>query len=602
MRPIRLLYLLVIPFVLGTSGVALYFTIASKQDTIAVVERTLWQYKNTLLQSATTKLEHQRQLLQISLEDRAASSDFLESLVKNEEDVLVQNAFGESSATIELFFVHLIDNNRYIDLSFINHKAILHKLVDTNNDDGIVKLTQKHNHSLIYQLESIELLNPISGRVLGRLYAGIPLHENPTLLNQIKTAHAEHLCLLSDSKILSSTTIDDPINWGCSGEILEQTKTKGYVRKAGGVLLASSLQEGIFDINLLVRFSDEELARIDKQFQDRVLLIVGLMVLITLVTAVMIKRYIDTPLLGLVHYAESLSESKECLEPRSIIFEFVQIAERLKLIIGKLHSKEQKLNQSQQELIRLNVELQNRIDGAIEEIRQKDAILYEESKRRAMVELLVDLAHQWRQPLQVVSFEIEMIEDYLDKPNIAQEKITKALNQIETLSNTITRITSFYEKGHSKEISLLEALRLTDGLIGHTLHQSNITIKEKIDSSFNLKLPSDIWVEIISAMVLNVCDIAGVRKMRKGEICIYATSDFDSYMIKVEDNAGGIDDDMLPMRLFEPYTTSHFKSRDKGLGLYTIWQIVKIRLNGTISAHNIENGAQFIIRIPHGKE
>ncbi|MFW6308189.1 MAG: ATP-binding protein, partial [Campylobacterales bacterium] len=65
-----------------------------------------------------------------------------------------------------------------------------------------------------------------------------------------------------------------------------------------------------------------------------------------------------------------------------------------------------------------------------------------------------------------------------------------------------------------------------------------------------------------------------------------------------EDDCGGINEELLPNRLFNPYITTKDKSRDKGLGLYIARYIVENDLEGSISAQNTPNGAKFIITLP----
>ena len=69
----------------------------------------------------------------------------------------------------------------------------------------------------------------------------------------------------------------------------------------------------------------------------------------------------------------------------------------------------------------------------------------------------------------------------------------------------------------------------------------------------------------------------------------------DNAVLTVEDNGGGIAQDILP-RLFDPYFTT--KEQGTGIGLYMAKMIIERNMEGIISADNIENGARFTLSIP----
>ncbi|MFP4486934.1 MAG: ATP-binding protein, partial [Campylobacterales bacterium] len=200
--------------------------------------------------------------------------------------------------------------------------------------------------------------------------------------------------------------------------------------------------------------------------------------------------------------------------------------------------------------------------------------------------------------LNSCSMGIQNIQDVLDDKDEVKKKIRFSVNELSKLSNTISRLTNFYEKGSSEIIDISKALVLTDELIGGSLKLSKVDIITEVDDDFDFKMPAEFWVEILSGMMLNVKNISSKRDIEDVFVKISASKK-EEYEIVLSDNAGGIEKSLLPHKLFEPYSTTEFKSRDKGLGLYSIYNIVVYRLNGTIDAQNSENGAKFTIRIPH---
>ncbi|MFV0482054.1 MAG: ATP-binding protein, partial [Campylobacteraceae bacterium] len=67
--------------------------------------------------------------------------------------------------------------------------------------------------------------------------------------------------------------------------------------------------------------------------------------------------------------------------------------------------------------------------------------------------------------------------------------------------------------------------------------------------------------------------------------------------VRISDNAGGINEDVLD-KIFEPYFTTKHASTDTGLGLYMTKMIVENSMSGKVSASNVDDGACFEIKIP----
>ena len=76
-------------------------------------------------------------------------------------------------------------------------------------------------------------------------------------------------------------------------------------------------------------------------------------------------------------------------------------------------------------------------------------------------------------------------------------------------------------------------------------------------------------------------------------------------IIKIKDNAGGIDPEILP-KIFEPYFTTKHQSQGTGLGLHMTYNLIVDGMKGTIEANNVSfefenksyDGTEFIISLP----
>ena len=68
-------------------------------------------------------------------------------------------------------------------------------------------------------------------------------------------------------------------------------------------------------------------------------------------------------------------------------------------------------------------------------------------------------------------------------------------------------------------------------------------------------------------------------------------------MISIEDNAGGIDKNIIN-KIFDIYFTTKHQSQGTGLGLYISYEIIQKYFNGKLYVENSDSGAKFIIELP----
>lgn len=251
----------------------------------------------------------------------------------------------------------------------------------------------------------------------------------------------------------------------------------------------------------------------------------------------------------------------------------------------------------------LNEELQQTIDMHTKKIKEQEFIIHEQSKNQAMTELLVNLAHHWRQPISTALLNLDRIEDIYEFENGDRKKIDDAIElaskELETLSDSITDLTRIFEGGADEYTTLKEAVFITRQFIEDTLNIHSIKIVTDIDEDILLQATKGDMLEILSALFLNVRDIVIARRKEGATIIVSQSVLARNVLIEVEDDVGGIVPELLPDKIFEPFSTTHFKTRNKGVGLYRIRQLIVEHIKGEIYVQNSEKGAKFMIRLPY---
>ncbi|MGD9596820.1 MAG: sensor histidine kinase, partial [Wolinella sp.] len=248
--------------------------------------------------------------------------------------------------------------------------------------------------------------------------------------------------------------------------------------------------------------------------------------------------------------------------------------------------------------------LEKRVAAEIEKNRFKERIMYEQVRRSAMGELLVNIAHQWRQPLNNIGILTQDIEDMhhfgeLNEKSL-QANVQKIMEQIRGLSETISKFTGFYDKKDVLAGFLVrETVEKIISLIKDGFGRIEIEVKIFIPSGLLLYNNSQALEEILMALFVNSKEALERRSRESGQITISSVFDEENGNLTLYfvDDAGGIPKDILP-KIFDPYFTTKFQSQGVGLGLFMARNIVENRMYGSISAANTPNGAKFTLSIP----
>jgi len=235
----------------------------------------------------------------------------------------------------------------------------------------------------------------------------------------------------------------------------------------------------------------------------------------------------------------------------------------------------------------------------------KEKLLFDQAKMVQMGEMIANIAHQWRQPLSVITTSASGILFKQEVGILKDEDITKWMNQAldsaNYLSETIDIFRNFLkEKKEYKEIILQERIENTFKIIESSLKNNQIDLIDNIDyfNPITLTTVAGELEQVIINIVNNSKDVLLEQQRTDGWIQVELTTINDSSaLLTIEDNGGGISDDVMPY-IFDEYFTTKNKDNGTGLGLYMSYRIITESLHGQIYAKNSENGAKFFILLP----
>ena len=237
----------------------------------------------------------------------------------------------------------------------------------------------------------------------------------------------------------------------------------------------------------------------------------------------------------------------------------------------------------------MNKKLATRIKKELDKHQEKDRILAQQQKMVAMGQMIENIAHQWRQPLSVISTSASGLKLKKQLNILEDEELIKSIEQIvdtaKYLSDTIDDFRYFFKPQKDKtKFSLVKNIEKSLSFLETVLKENSIKVEfeyEDIDiTAYETEL-MQVFINIIS----NSKD-AFIEKKIKDRVIFISIKNFPNrILIEIKDNAGGVEDDILD-KVFEPYFTTKHQYSGTGIGLYMSNQIIKTHLNGDIFMKN----------------
>ncbi len=241
-------------------------------------------------------------------------------------------------------------------------------------------------------------------------------------------------------------------------------------------------------------------------------------------------------------------------------------------------------------------------------LKQQEEQLLQQAKLVSMGEMIGNIAHQWRQPLSVISTSATGIKVQKEYGVLDDKFLYNACDAIDNnaqyLSKTIDDFRNFIKgdrlKSKFKANDFIESLL---NLIEPSTKNHNIHIIQNIDSSVIINGYKNELLQCFMNIYNNAKDVLDTNKEITDKfIFITIKKENNKIMLKFKDNGGGINQDILP-KIFDPYFTTKHKSQGTGLGLHMTYNLITKGMEGTIHAQNTDfehegkkyKGAEFII-------
>ncbi len=243
-----------------------------------------------------------------------------------------------------------------------------------------------------------------------------------------------------------------------------------------------------------------------------------------------------------------------------------------------------------------------------EKLTQKEQLLIQQSKMAQMGEMLENIAHQWRQPLSIITTSATGLKIQQELSLLTNERLIESLDIIVKaslhLSNTIDDFRNFYKNDKEKKFfNLKNTVEKSLTLVSSKFKNQDIEIKIEVEdielNGFENEL-LQVFINILS----NAKDELVKKDNQIKIIYIFTKKQQDNICISFQDNAGGIKEELLT-HIFDSHFTTKEQEDGTGIGLYMSKLIID-KMNGEIKASNEKinyydktfDGAKFSITLP----
>ncbi|MFX4236834.1 ATP-binding protein [Aliarcobacter butzleri] len=326
-------------------------------------------------------------------------------------------------------------------------------------------------------------------------------------------------------------------------------------------------------------------------------IITFVMVILVIVIALLMSSYlskkIENILVGTKKFANNELDYRIKVTSKD---EIGQLENSFNEMAGKIEDliKEEK---------KLNCNLEQKVQIETSKQKEQEQLLIQQTRLAAMGEMIGNIAHQWRQPLNALGLVLQNLKFSYDMGELDEKMMDKSINKADMLtknmSKTIDDFRNFFKPNKSKEkFGINENVNKAIELVESTFEHHNIKL-EKNFSSDELEFhgfPNE-FSQVILNILTNAKDAIIENKILNPLVIVETKIENDNICISIKDNANGIDENIIN-KIFEPYFTTKDEGKGTGIGLYMSKIIIENNMNGKIEVYNLEKGANFIIKLP----
>ena len=318
-----------------------------------------------------------------------------------------------------------------------------------------------------------------------------------------------------------------------------------------------------------------------------------LIIIIALLMSGYLSKKIDHILIGTKKFANNELDYRIKVTSKDEIGQLENSFNEMATKIEKLIIEEKKLNSNLEQKVILETSKQ----------KEQEQLLIQQTRLAAMGEMIGNIAHQWRQPLNALGLVLQNLKFSYDIGELNENMMSKSINKATMLTNsmskTIDDFRNFFKPNKAKEeFSINENVFKAIELVESTFEHHHI----KLEKHFSLEEPKfygfpNEFSQVILNILTNAKDAIFENKIENPLVIVQTKIEDSNILISIKDNGKGISEEIIN-KIFEPYFTTKDESKGTGIGLYMSKLIIENNMGGKIEVKNDDEGAIFTIKLP----
>ncbi|MDR3581201.1 MAG: PAS domain-containing protein [Oryzomonas sp.] len=286
-----------------------------------------------------------------------------------------------------------------------------------------------------------------------------------------------------------------------------------------------------------------------------------------------------------------------------VVISFTDITDTKK-VAQEVMALNMELSKHVAELQKTNLSLKDETGKRIktlEELRLKEQMLLKQSRFAAMGEMFGNIAHQWRQPLNVLGLLVQEVGlscefGELDK-ELLDANIARVMEIIGQMSQTIDDFQNFAAPDKKKgRFSVAQIIGKSIKLMEQGLKKDGITLEVDSSGDPHIEGYANEYGQVFMNLLANARDALQERKTPQARITVRSWLEDGKAVVTVTDNGGGIPEEAMD-RIFDAYFTTKELGKGTGVGLFISKTIIEKSMRGRLTARNTADGAEFRIEV-----
>lgn len=249
----------------------------------------------------------------------------------------------------------------------------------------------------------------------------------------------------------------------------------------------------------------------------------------------------------------------------------------------------------------LNSTLEEKVKEEVAKNREKDHKLIAQSRLAATGEMLGNIAHHWRQPLNTIVAVAQDMKEAQKFGELDADYVNRSVNQISKstsyMSSVIDQFGEFFKpKEHVVDFDVAEVLDETLRLFEATFEHDGIEVIKEIHQGVLISGYPHEFCQVLAIILTNAHE-AIMQHGDTKKIGVRLSAEDKKIYLSVQDSGGGVDTS-IAHKIFDPYFSTKFESQGTGIGLYMAKMIIENTMGGSLTTRNIEGGCVMDIIIP----